>query len=40
MANDEYYGSDFAKIHQVIDMQFGLGFFTVKCADFVISDPK
>ena len=35
MANDEYYGSDFAKIHQVIDMLFGLGFFTVKCADFV-----
>ena len=35
MANDDYYGSNFAKIHQVIDMLFGLGFFTVKCADFV-----
>ena len=35
IANDEYYSSDFAKIHQVIDMLFGLGFFTVKCADFV-----
>ena len=27
MANDEFYSSDFAKIHQVIDMLFGLGFF-------------
>ena len=35
MANDEYYGSDFAKIHQVIEMLFNQGFFTVKCADFV-----
>ena len=35
MENDEYYDSNFAKIHQVIDMLFGLGFFTVKCADFV-----
>ena len=35
MANDDYYDSNFAKIHQVIDMLFGLGFFTVKCADFV-----
>ena len=33
--NDDYYGSDFAKILQVIDMLFGLGFFTVKCAYFV-----
>ena len=35
MANDDYYGSDFAKIHQVIDVLFDQGFFTVKCADFV-----
>ena len=35
MANDDYYSSNFAGIHQVIDMLFGLGFFTVKCADFV-----
>ena len=35
MANDEYYSSNFAMIHQVIDMLCGLGFFTVKCADFV-----
>lgn len=35
MANDEYYGSDFAKIHQVIDMLFNQGYLTVKCADFV-----
>ena len=35
MANDDYYDSNFAKIHQIIDMLFGLGFFTVKCADFI-----
>ena len=35
MANDEYYSSDFAKIHQVIDMLFNQGYLTVKCADFV-----
>lgn len=26
MANDEYYDSDFAKIHQVVEMLFGQGF--------------
>ena len=38
MANDDYYGSNFAKIHQVIDMLFGLGFFTVNCPPFGNSD--
>ena len=35
MANDEFYGSDFAKIHQVIDMLFNQGYLAVKCADFI-----
>ena len=35
MENDEYFGSDFAKIHQVIDMLFNQGYLPVKCADFV-----
>ena len=35
MENDEYFGSDFAKIHQVIDMLFIQGCLPVKCADFV-----
>ena len=35
MANDDYYGSNFAKIHQVIDMLFNQGYLTVKCADFI-----
>ena len=35
MANDDYYGSNFAKIHQVIDMLFNQGYLAVKCADFV-----
>ena len=30
-----YFGSDFAKIHQVIDMLFNQGYLAVKCADFV-----
>ena len=35
MENDEYFGSDFAKIHQVIDMLFDQGYLPIKCADFV-----
>ena len=35
MANDDYFGSDFAKIHQVVDMLFNQGYLAVKCADFV-----
>ena len=35
LENDEYFGSDFAKIHQVIDMLFDQGYLPVKCADFV-----
>jgi hypothetical protein len=35
MENDEYFGSDFVKIHQVIDMLFDQGYLPVKCADFV-----
>ena len=35
MENDEYLGSDFAKIHQVIDMLFDQGYLPIKCADFV-----
>ena len=35
VANDEYYGSDFAKIHQVIDTLFDQGYLPIKCADFV-----
>ena len=35
MANDDYYGSDFAKIHQVIDVLFDQGYLPIKCADFV-----
>ena len=35
MENDEYFGSDFAKIHQVIDTLFSQGYLPVKCADFV-----
>ena len=39
MTNDDYYGSDFAKIHRVIDRLFEQGFLPVKCADFVrVSD--
>ena len=33
--NDEYFGSDFAKIHKVIDMLFDQGYLPIKCADFV-----
>ena len=35
MENDEYFGSDFAKIHQVVEMLFNQGYLTVKCADFI-----
>ena len=35
MENDEYFGSDFAKIHKVIDMLFDQGYLPIKCADFV-----
>ena len=35
LENDEYFGSDFAKIHQVIDMLFDQGYLPIKCADFV-----
>ena len=35
MENDEYFGSDFAKIHQIIDTLFSQGYLPVKCADFV-----
>lgn len=35
LENDEYFGSDFAKIHRVIDMLFIQGCLPVKCADFV-----
>ena len=35
MENDDYFGSDFAKIHQVIDMLFDQGYLPIKCADFV-----
>ena len=35
LENDEYYGSAFAKIHQVIDMLFNQGCLAVKCADFI-----
>ena len=35
MENDEYFGSDFVKIHQVIDMLFDQGYLPIKCADFV-----
>ena len=35
MENDEFFGSDFAKIHQVIDMLFDQGYLPIKCADFV-----
>ncbi|MBQ2885991.1 MAG: hypothetical protein IJE43_19900, partial [Alphaproteobacteria bacterium] len=35
LENDEYFGSDFAKIHQVIDTLFSQGYLPVKCADFV-----
>ncbi len=39
MTNDGYYGSDFAKIHKVMDRLFEQGFLPVKCADFVrVSD--
>ena len=33
--NDDYFGSDFAKIHHVIDMLFDQGYLPIKCADFV-----
>ena len=35
MENDKYFGSDFAKTHQVIDMLFDQGYLPIKCADFV-----
>lgn len=35
MENDGHYGSDFAKIHRVMDRLFEQGFLPVKCADFV-----
>ena len=35
MENDECFGSDFVKIHQVIDMLFDQGYLPIKCADFV-----
>ena len=35
LENDDYFGSDFAKIHQVIDMLFDQGYLPIKCADFV-----
>ena len=35
MENDEYFGSDFAKIHQVIDMLFDQGYLPIKCADYI-----
>ena len=35
MENDDYFGSDFAKIHQVIDRLFDQGYLPIKCADFV-----
>ena len=35
MENDDYFGSDFVKIHQVIDMLFDQGYLPIKCADFV-----
>ena len=35
MENDDYFGSDFAKIHQVIDVLFDQGYLPIKCADFV-----
>ena len=35
MENDDYFGSDFAKIHKVIDMLFDQGYLPIKCADFV-----
>ena len=35
LENDEFFGSDFAKIHQVIDILFNQGYLTVKCTDFV-----
>ena len=35
MENDEYFGSDFVKIHQVIDMLFDQGYLPIKCADYV-----
>lgn len=39
MTNDDYYGSDFVKIHKVMDRLFEQGFLPVKCADFVrVSD--
>lgn len=39
MENDGHYGSDFAKIHKVMDRLFEQGFLPVKCADFVrVSD--
>ena len=39
MTNDGYYGSDFVKIHKVMDRLFEQGFLPVKCADFVrVSD--
>lgn len=39
MENDDYYGSDFAKIHKVMERLFEQGFLPIKCADFVrVSD--
>ena len=35
LENDDYFGSDFVKIHQVIDVLFDQGYLPIKCADFV-----
>ena len=35
LENDDYFGSDFAKIHKVIDMLFDQGYLPIKCADYI-----